>query len=483
MGKSKWKGKFKGKKFNPKAALAPASASKIHKPYEMKCYFCRKPGHIKKDCTGFKACVSTESLNPVQSLPLTSVLPAIELQPQPPQLEIIEPAPQIDIAEPNLAVPEPLLPQNENHNQPQPLRRSVRTRRPTIDQNDYVVYLQEPDLILEKMTILFPISKPLRASRQWYKKFDSVITSFGFTENLVDECVYMKTVGKNFIFLILYVDDILLASSDLNLLNVTKAFLSKNFDMKDLGEASFVLGIEIKRDRKKGLLGLSQQSYINKVLTRFDMQKCAPGEVPVSKGDKLHKGQCPRTDLERESMKTRPYARLVGSLMRVENLDVVGYTDSDFAGHYPDSSKSTSGYIYMMAGGAIAWRSVKQTLTTTSTMQAEFIAVYEGVCQGLWLRNFLIQTRLLDSISSRPLRVYCDNSAAVCFTRITRGLPIQKHIDLKYYSVRERVKHKEIEVVQVDTLSQLADPFTKALSVVAFKKHIADMGILPTLDA
>ena len=72
-------------------------------------------------------------------------MPAIELQPQPPQLEIIEPAPQIDIAEPNLAVPEPLLPQNENHNQPQPLRRSVRTRRPTIDQNDYVVYLQEPD--------------------------------------------------------------------------------------------------------------------------------------------------------------------------------------------------------------------------------------------------------------------------------------------------------------------------------------------------
>ena len=98
-----------------------------------------------------------------------------------------------------------------------------------------------------------------QASWQWYKKFDSVITSFGFTKNLVDECVYMKTVGSHFIFLILYVDDILLASSDLNLLNVTKAFLSRNFDMKDLGEASFVLGIEIKRDRKKGLLGLSQQ--------------------------------------------------------------------------------------------------------------------------------------------------------------------------------------------------------------------------------
>lgn len=257
-----------------------------------------------------------------------------------------------------------------------------------------------------------------QASRQWYKKFDSVITSFNFTENLVDECVYMKTAGKNFIFLILYVDDILLASSDLNMLNVTKAFLSKNFDMKNLGEASFVLGIEIKRDTKNGLLGLSQLSYINKVLTRFDMQKCAPGEVPVSKCDKLHKEQCPKTDLERESMKTKPYARLVGSIMyaqvctrpdlayavgilarfqsdpgqehwivgkkvlrylqrtknhmlvymRVKNIDVIGYTDSDFASHYPEHTKSTSGYVYMMAGGAITWRSVKQTLTPTSTM-------------------------------------------------------------------------------------------------------------------
>lgn len=70
---------------------------------------------------------------------------ALPLQPQPPQLEIIEPAPQIDIVEPNLVLPESLPPQNANHDPPQPLRRSVRTRRPTIDQNDYVVYLQELD--------------------------------------------------------------------------------------------------------------------------------------------------------------------------------------------------------------------------------------------------------------------------------------------------------------------------------------------------
>jgi hypothetical protein len=84
-----------------------------------------------------------------------------------------------------------------------------------------------------------------QASRQWYLKFDETIRSFGFKENEEDNCIYVKFRDEKFIFLILYVDDILLASSDVTLLLETKRFLSSNFDMKDLGEASFVLGIEI----------------------------------------------------------------------------------------------------------------------------------------------------------------------------------------------------------------------------------------------
>ena len=88
-----------------------------------------------------------------------------------------------------------------------------------------------------------------QASRQWYLKFDKIVTSFGFIENKFDQCVYMKVSGSKFIFMVLYVDDILLTSSDVNLLNDTKRLLFTNFDMKDFGEASFVLGIEIYRDR------------------------------------------------------------------------------------------------------------------------------------------------------------------------------------------------------------------------------------------
>ena len=91
-----------------------------------------------------------------------------------------------------------------------------------------------------------------QASRQWYLKFDETIRKFGFKENIEDNCIYAKFKHGKFIFLILHVGSTLLASSDVNLLLETKKFLSSNFDMKDLGEASFVLGIEIHRDRRKG---------------------------------------------------------------------------------------------------------------------------------------------------------------------------------------------------------------------------------------
>ena len=97
-------------------------------------------------------------------------------------------------------------------------------------------------------------------------KFDQTIRNFGFKENVEDNCVYAKFKNRKFIFLVLYVDDILLASSDVSLLLETKKFLSSKFDMKDLSEASFILGIEIHRDRSKGILGLSQKAYIENIL-------------------------------------------------------------------------------------------------------------------------------------------------------------------------------------------------------------------------
>ncbi|KAL0429751.1 UNVERIFIED_CONTAM: Retrovirus-related Pol polyprotein from transposon TNT 1-94 [Sesamum radiatum] len=125
-----------------------------------------------------------------------------------------------------------------------------------------------------------------------------VKTAF-LNENIMDQCIYQNVSGSKTYFLVLYVDDILLATNDKGMLCEVKQFLSKNFEMKDMGEASYVIGIKIHRDRSRCILGLSQEIYINKVLERFRMKDCSPSVAPIVKGDKLHLNQCPRNDLER----------------------------------------------------------------------------------------------------------------------------------------------------------------------------------------
>ncbi|RVW13581.1 Retrovirus-related Pol polyprotein from transposon TNT 1-94 [Vitis vinifera] len=340
-----------------------------------------------------------------------------------------------------------------------------------------------------------------QASRQWYRKFDQMITSFGFKENTVDQCIYLKFSGSKFIILVLYVDDILLASSDVGLLHETKRFLSSKFDMKDLGNASFVLGIQIHRDRSRGILGLSQKAYIDKVLSRFGMSNCAPGDTPVAKGDKFSLHQCPKNELEKKDMERFPYASAVGSLMygslekgkrvmrylqrtkdymltyrRSSHLEIVGYSDSDFTGCL-DSRRSTSGYIFMLAGGAVSWKSVKQTLIASSTMEAEFIACYEASNHGIWLRNFVTQLRIVDGIE-KPLRINCDNKAAELYSKNNRNLSKSKHIDIKFLVVKERVQSLQVSIEHISTNSMIADPLTKGLPPKVYHEHVTHMGVV-----
>ena len=104
-------------------------------------------------------------------------------------------------------------------------------------------------------------------------------------------------------FLILYLDDILLSTNDRSLLHDVKQCLFKNFDLKDMSDASYVIGIKIFRDITKSILGISQETYINKVLERFQMKDCSPNVAPIEKGDMFNLNQCLWNDFEREQMK------------------------------------------------------------------------------------------------------------------------------------------------------------------------------------
>ena len=119
--------------------------------------------------------------------------------------------------------------------------------------------------------------------------FDEVVKEFGFSQNEDEPCVYKKVSGSTIVFLVLYVDDILLIGNDIPTLEIVKSWLGKSFSMKDLGEAAYILGIKIYRDRSRRLLGLSQSTYLDKVLKRFSMQDSKKGFIPMNHGLTLSK--------------------------------------------------------------------------------------------------------------------------------------------------------------------------------------------------
>ena len=122
---------------------------------------------------------------------------------------------------------------------------------------------------------------------------------------------------------------------------------------------------------------------------------------------------------------------------RSDSLEIIGYSDSDFVG-CQDSKRSTSGYIYMLAGGAISWKSAKQTVIASSIMAAEFIVCYEASNHRIWLRNFVTRLRVIEGIE-RPLKIYCDNKYAVLYSNNNKSSVKSRHIDIKFLVVKERV--------------------------------------------
>ena len=134
---------------------------------------------------------------------------------------------------------------------------------------------------------------------QWYKKFDSFMVSQGYTRSEYDHCLYIKKLSDIFIILVLYVDDMIIVSKSIDDINRLKAHMSRTFDMKDLGAAKHIVGMEIHRDRKNGKLWLSQQKYVEKVLEKFCMNNVKPVNVPLASHFKLSSVLSPRTDEEK----------------------------------------------------------------------------------------------------------------------------------------------------------------------------------------
>ncbi|KAL0457888.1 UNVERIFIED_CONTAM: Retrovirus-related Pol polyprotein from transposon TNT 1-94 [Sesamum latifolium] len=234
----------------------------------------------------------------------------------------------------------------------------------------------------------------------------------------------------------------------------------KNFSMKDMGEASYILGVKIYRDRSRRMLGLTQSSYIEKVLKRFRMEHSKRGVLPMRHGIKLSKKQSPKTDEELKRMSDISYASAVGSiqyavqctrpdaayalsvtsryqacagkahwsavksilkyLRRTKDMFLIygggelileGYSDASFQSD-DDDAKSQSGFVFKLNGGAVAWKSSKQDTTADSTTEAEYIAASEAAKEAVWIKNYIQKLGVVPSIAE-PVVIFCDNNGAI----------------------------------------------------------------------
>ncbi|GJV41352.1 retrotransposon protein, putative, ty1-copia subclass [Tanacetum coccineum] len=353
-----------------------------------------------------------------------------------------------------------------------------------------------------------------------------------FLNGHLSEEVYMEQLeasGSNVTFLILYVDDILIMGNNIPMLQDVKSYLGRCFAMKDLGEAAYILGIKIYRDRSRRLIGLCQSAYIEKILKRFHMENSKRGSIPMQEKLRLSKSQGASTPAELKRMQNVPYASAVGSIMyavrctrpdvafaqnitsrfqqnpgdlhwtTVKNilkylrntkdmflvyggdikreLRVSCYTD---AGYLTDADdlKSQTGYVFVLNGGAVDWKSTKQSIFATSSAEAEYIAAYDASKEAVWVRKFIFGLGVVPTIEE-PINMYCDNTGAITIANesgITKGA---RHFRAKVHYLREVIEYGDIKLEKVHTDDNLADPFTKALAFPKHSEHTRNIGMLP----
>jgi Reverse transcriptase (RNA-dependent DNA polymerase) len=396
---------------------------------------------------------------------------------------------------------------------------------------DEEVYMQQPegfalgspDQVLRLRKSIYGLKQ---VSRMWYQKLQSVLVEMGFECVRVDSSIYVYSKGTTRIILPVFVDDITLASNSLEAIESVIKELSSHFRLRDLGPTSFLLGIQITRDRPNHSISLCQHQYILDLLERFSMSDCKPVLTPMLPGLRLSSSMCPQSPQEVVAMKDTPYVSAVGALLylatatrpdiahtvsllcRFNNnpgmehwkavkhlfrylkgtVDLqltyspspsrsgepfVTYTDSDHGGD-PDTSRSTSGYLLCIGTGAVSWSSKLQSLVALSTTEAEFIAAVEAGKEIMWMRNLLQE---LGFPVSQPSTFHIDNQSALSVAKNPEHHGRMKHLDMRYFWLRDAVEQGILTPAYVPTEDQAADLLTKSLCVQKVVKCCGMMGL------
>lgn len=371
-----------------------------------------------------------------------------------------------------------------------------------------------PDTVWRLIKALYGLKQ---AGRMWHLKLNEVLTTMGFSRSLVEHCVWVYSRGDVHVIVPVYVDDLTAAAPrEEQALEVIQE-LKKHFALRELGETSWLLGVEVLRDRSRSAVALSQRQYALDVLKQYGMEGCTPVKSAMDRDVRLSTQMCPQTDQERLAMRDIPYINAVGSLAYlaiatrpdiqyavgvlarfqsnpgVEHWNAVKhlmryvkgtinyklvyapdpaapmpatavvfrtYSDADLAGD-ASSGRSTSGMVVKIGTGATNWTSKLQPTVSLSTTEAEFVAAC-AAGQELVFNVALLQS--LGFTVSSPPTLHVDNRSAVQVAQNPEHHGRMKHLDTKYYWLREQVNAGNIRIEHIRTDKMPADALTKPLA-------------------
>lgn len=379
--------------------------------------------------------------------------------------------------------------------------------------------MRQPQGFERDPTLVYKINKSLyglkQAPREWNERFDIFVKSLNFVQSKHDKCLYVFKDKEALVYLLLYVDDIIITGNSDYLINKFKSALMSEFKTKDLGPLKCFLGIKIDRN-VKGMF-LSQPIYVDKLLQKFGMENCHPIKTPMENN--------PTKDLEgRCIIEEKPYRELIGCLMHLmltsrpdisaavnfysryqsnatlaqwnglkrvlrylkgtadyglfyaknqeKNNPLVAYADSDWAGD--TDRKSTSGFMFEVFDADVCWVTRKQTIIAASSTEAEYVSLATASAELIWIKNILMD--LCIDIND-PIIIYEDNQS--CSYSLSKWDQKRlKHIDVKYHFVKDLHQKHIIDVVYIPFQQQKADILTKGLPAERYAKLRQTLGVM-----
>jgi len=342
-----------------------------------------------------------------------------------------------------------------------------------------------------------------QAPRAWYSRLSMKLQSLGFKPSRADTSLFFYNKGNISMFVLIYVDDIIVASSMPSATTALLSDLNKEFALKDLGDLHYFLGIEVNKV-SDGII-LSQEKYASDVLKRVGMSDCKPVNTPMSTSEKLsvHEG-----DLLGPSDATQ-YRSMVGALQyltltrpdisfavnkvcqylhatttvhwaavkriiryikhtmklglkigKMSSLLVSGFSDADWAGCI-DDRRSTGGFAIFLGSNLVSWNARKQATVSRSSTEAEYKALANATAEIMWIQILLLEIGIQ---APRKAKLWCDNMGAKYLSANPVFHARTKHIEVDYHFVRERVAKRLLDIEHVSTRDQIADGFTKPLA-------------------